>query len=202
VSYREASKLLLRETVLDAIGILLREQPWAQVTMAEVASAAGISRQTLYNEFGSREQLATTFVIREGERFLAAVEGSIEEHLDDPSSALAAALQLFLESAGSDPLVTMLLADDGTGGMLPLLTTQSGPVLVWAAQRLGAAMRAGWPQMQADDARLLAEALVRLAISYVTAPAGPPELATSDAVRLLEPFIARAVRVAPAGSPR
>lgn len=199
MSYREASKLLLRETVLDAIGVLLRERPWAQVTMAEIATAAGISRQTLYNEFGAREQLATAFVIREGERFLAAVEGSIEQHLDDPSRALAAALQLFLESAASDPLVTMLLADDGTGGMLPLITTQSGPVLVWAAQRLGGAMQAGWPQMEADDARLLAEALVRLAISYVTAPGGPPELATSDVVRLLEPFIVRAVGRVAAG---
>ncbi|MHB1810540.1 MAG: TetR family transcriptional regulator [Solirubrobacteraceae bacterium] len=200
MSYREASKLLLRQSVLDAIGRLLRERPWAQTTMAEVASAAGISRQTLYNEFGAREQLAQAFVIREGERFLTAVEASIEEHLDEPSSALAAALQLFLESAAEDPLVGMLLADDGTGGMLPLLTTQSGPVLVWAAQRLGAAMQAGWPQMHADDARLLAEALVRLAISYVTAPAGPPELATADAVRLLEPFIARAVADASIGA--
>lgn len=194
MSYREASKLLLRETVLDAISALLREpRPWAEVTMAEVAAAAGISRQTLYNEFGSREQLAQAFVIREGERFLAAVEATIERNLDDPGQALSAALQLFLESAGEDPLVGMLLADDGTGGMLPLLTTQSGPVLLWAAARLGAAMRSGWPAMDADDARLLAEAIVRLAISYVTAPGVPPEQATADAVRLLEPFITRAV---------
>jgi AcrR family transcriptional regulator len=193
VTYRDAARLLLRDTVLDAIRLLLGDRPWAQVTMAEVALAAGVSRQTLYNEFGSREQLGQAFVIREGERFIAAVEGSIAQHLDDPSSALAAALQTFLQSAARDPLVAMLLADDGTGGMLPLLTTQSGPVLMWAAQRLGAAMKAGWPQLEDDDARLLAEALVRLAISYVTAPAGPPEQATSDAVRLLDPFIAHVV---------
>lgn len=192
MSYRDAARLLLRDTVLDGIGELLATRPWAQVTMAEVAAQAGVSRQTLYNEFGSREQLAQAFVIREGERFIAAVEDSIEEHLDDPSSALGAALQTFLESAARDPLVAMLLADDGTGGMLPLLTTQSGPIMVWAAQRLGAAMQAGWPQMDGGDARLLAEALVRLAISYVIAPAGPARRATGDAVRLLEPFIERA----------
>ncbi|MHB1537421.1 MAG: TetR family transcriptional regulator [Solirubrobacteraceae bacterium] len=202
MSYREASKLLLRATVLDAVGALLRQQrPWAQVTMAEVATAAGTSRQTLYNEFGSREQLAQAFVIREGEHFLAAVEDAIEQNLDDPRGALSAALQLFLESAAEDPLVDMLLADDGSGGMLPLLTTQSGPVLVWATQRLGTAMRAGWPQMEADDARLLAEAIVRLAISYVTAPAGPPAQATADAVRVLEPFIARALDAATVAQP-
>lgn len=191
--YRAAARQLLRDTLLDAARELLEQRPWAQITMAEIASAAGVSRQTLYNEFGSREQFAQAFVIREGERFLAAVDGTIERHLDDPRAALAAALELFLDSAADDPLIRMLLSDDGTGGMLPLITTRSGPVLSWATSRLTGAIRSGWPQACDADATLLAEALVRLAISCATAPTGPPKRAAEDAVRLLGPFIEKAI---------
>lgn len=192
--YRAAARQLLRDALLDAVRQLLAERPWAQITMAEIAARAGVSRQTLYNEFGGREQLAQAFVIHEGERFLQEVEQAIESHHDDPSAALSAALEVFLSAAADDPLVAMLLSDDGTGGMLPLLTTQSGPVLAWASSRLADAMLKGWPVVGEADAHLLAEALVRLAISYVTVPIETHQKAATDAVRLLGPFIERAVR--------
>ena len=42
--------------------------------MAEVARAAGVSRQTLYKEFGTRQEFAQAFVLREADRFLGDVE--------------------------------------------------------------------------------------------------------------------------------
>jgi AcrR family transcriptional regulator len=192
-SYREATRRLLRQTLLDAARGLLGERPWAQITMAEIASRAGVSRQTLYNELGGRDQFAQAFVIREAERFIETVEAAIERHLDDPAAALAAALHAFLHSASEDPLIGMLRQDDGTGGMLPLITTRSRPVLDWATQRIAAAIARGWPLVAERDAALLSEAIVRLAISYVTVPVGPPQHAVQDAVRLLQPFIERAV---------
>lgn len=191
--YRATARQLVREGLLDAVRELLSERPWAQITMAEVAASAGVSRQTLYNELGSREQLAQAFAIREAQRFIEGVERALEEHHHDPVAALGAALQVFLSAAAEDPLIAVLLADDGTGGMLPLITTQSGPVLEWASGRLAEAIAAGWPTVAPSDARLLAQALVRLAISYVTVPIGPPQRATSEVVRLLGPFIERAL---------
>ena len=38
--------------------------------MADIAAAAGVSRQTLYKEFGNRNEFGLAFVIHEGERFL------------------------------------------------------------------------------------------------------------------------------------
>ncbi len=201
VPYREAARQLLRETLLDAARSLLSERSWAQITMADIASRAGVSRQTLYNELGGREQFAQAFVIREAQRFIGAVRQAIEAHLDDPAAALAAALELFLDTAGRDPLIGMLLDDDGTGGMLPLITTRSRPVLDWAGQQIAEAITEGWPIVAEQDASLLAQTLVRLAISYLTVPIGPPSQATQDAVRLLSPFIERAV-VQAAGQPR
>lgn len=193
VSYRQAARQLLRQTLLDAARSLLGERPWAQITMADIASRAGVSRQTLYNELGNREQFAQAFALREAERFVGEAEGELERNLDHPSAALAAALGAFLQRASEDPLIGTLLEDDGTGGMLPLISTRSRPVLDWASQRIAGAIERGWPQVATRDASLLAEAIVRLAISYATAPPGPPSLATEDAVRLLSPFIEQAV---------
>jgi AcrR family transcriptional regulator len=189
--YRVAARRLLRETLFGAARELLRERPWAEITMADVASAAGVSRQTLYKEFGSRDEFAQAFVIGEGARFLDAVEHVVRERFDDPRGALAAALELFLTTAAEDPLVRTVLSDDGTGGMLPLVTTQSAPVVDWAAQRLARVMREGWPQASEANAQLLAETLVRLAISYVTVPKGSPTRTAASVAGLLGPAIDR-----------
>jgi AcrR family transcriptional regulator len=191
--YPVAARQLLHETLLGAARDELHHRAWSEVTMADIASAAGVSRQTLYKEFGSRDEFAQAFVIHEGERFLAVVEAAVREHLDDPRAAVGAALSVFLRGAGEDPLVRVLLSDDGTGGMLPFVTTQGMPVVQWATGRLPAVIQEGWPEAPADKALLLAESLVRLAISYVTAPSDTPEATAAHAGELLGPFIDEAL---------
>ena len=132
-------------------------------------------------------------MIHEGERFLDAVEAAVREHLDDPHAAVGAALEVFLRTAGEDPLVRILLSDDGTGGMLPFVTTQGMPVVQWATARLSAVIQEGWPQAPAAKAQLLAESLVRLAISYITVPSASPEATAASAGELLGPFIDEAL---------
>ena len=193
--YPQAAKALLRETLFGAARDQLELRPWAEITMSDIAGAAGVSRQTLYKEFGSRDVFGQAFVIHEGERFLDAVEEAVREHLDDPRLAVGAALELFLRTAGDDPMIGILLSDDGTGGMLPFVTTQGMPVVAWATARLSAVIQEGWPRAREPDARLLAESLVRLAISYVTAPGGPPEEIATAAGRLLGPYIDTALGV-------
>jgi AcrR family transcriptional regulator len=193
--YPQAARELLRETVFGAARDELQRRNWSDITMSDIAGAAGVSRQTLYKEFGNREELGQAFVIHEGERFLDGVDTAVREHLDDPRAAVGAALGAFLISAGEDPLVRILLSDDGTGGMLPFVTTQGMPVVQWATARLTTTIEEGWPQAPAKDVRLLAESLVRLAISYITAPSGSPEETAAAAVDLLGPFIDRALGV-------
>lgn len=187
--YPQAARQLLRETLFAAARDELQQRPWSQITMADVASAAGVSRQTLYKEFGSRDEFAQAFVIQEGERFLDAVDAAVRTHLDDPRAAIGAALEVFLRSAGEDPLVRILLSDDGAGGMLPFVTTQGMPVVQWATARLTATIEECWPHASDDGAQLLAEALVRLAISHITAPIDAPEITATRTGELLGPFI-------------
>lgn len=191
--YPQAARRLLRETLLAVARDEVQRRPWSQITMAEIAAAAGVSRQTLYKEFGSRNEFAQALVIHEGERFLDAVDAAVREHLDDPRAAIGAALETFLRTAGEDPLVRVLLSDDGTAGLLPFVTTRGMPVVQWATARLTATIEQGWPLTPPAKARLLAESLVRLAISHVTAPGGSPAATAKSAGELLGPFIDQAL---------
>jgi AcrR family transcriptional regulator len=157
--------------------------------MAEVARAAGVSRQTLYKEFGSRAEFAQALVLREADLLLDAVERAIERHRADPARALAAAFDLYLAAAAENPLVRAIVSGEGAAELLALMTTQGEPLLERSAQRLQALLRAGWPSMRDEDAELLSECLVRLAISYTALPGGTAGMDAKSVARLLGPYL-------------
>lgn len=191
--YQEAARELLRQTVFDAARDRLATQPWSEITMADIATGAGVSRQTLYNEFGNRNEFGFAFVIHEAERFIDDVEKAVRDHFDNPRAAILAALEHFLRAAGEDPLIKILLSDDGTGGMLPFVTTQGLPIVQWAASRLTAVIEEGWPEAPEHDVETLTEGLVRLGISYVTTPGTSAEEAARRVAELFGPFIDEAL---------
>jgi AcrR family transcriptional regulator len=185
---------LLRTTVLDVVREQLRTRTWSEIKMGEVARLAGVSRQTLYNEFGSRGDLAQAFVLREVDGFVEAVQGAVSANRDDPVAALAAAFEVFLTAAAEDPLVRSLLGGgDGANELLPLVTTQGEPVVERATSRLSAFLLEGWPELDRQDVSLLAEAVVRLAISYAALPASPSGMTGTSIARLLGPFVDQAM---------
>lgn len=192
-TYREASRELLRETAFDAARRLLGEQPWSKVPMSRIATQTGVSRQTLYNEFGNREQFGQALILHEAERFVEGVEAAMRSNFDDPERAMVAALRHFLAAAESDPLVRALVSDEGDGGLLPLVTTRGLPTVNWAAGRIAGVIAEGWPEIADRDAALLAGTLVRLAISHVTTPAGSADRTARETGRLLVPFLDQAL---------
>jgi AcrR family transcriptional regulator len=199
VPYSVAARELLRNTLLDAACHELESRHWADITMADIALAAGVSRQTLYKEFGSREEFAQVLVMREAERFLDAVEQAVGQHLADPAKALAAAFDLFLTSAAENPLLRAVVLEEGAEELLALLTTQGKPLVERAADRLTAVVIAGWPLIRRRDAELLADVLVRLAISYAALPKGDAATTAAAVSSLLQPYVEQLVRDTPAG---
>ncbi len=189
IPYSVAARELLRNTLLDAARDQLQSQRWADVTMADIALAAGVSRQTLYKEFGSRDDFAQVLVLREADRFLLAVEHAVSAHLDDPASALAAAFDVFLTSAAQNPLVRAIVHGHGSEELIPLFTTHGTPLVERAVERLTAVILASWPLVHADDAELLSECLVRLAISYAGLPKGPASMSAASVAKLLGPYV-------------
>ncbi|MEU9483573.1 helix-turn-helix domain-containing protein [Streptomyces decoyicus] len=104
-----------RESLLDAAYTALMSRPWAAVRMVDVAAAAGVSRQTLYNEFGSKEGLARALVRRETENYLAGVaralsrEASAAGTRGDAAGRVVAAAAWTLRTARANPLVRAAL---------------------------------------------------------------------------------------------
>jgi AcrR family transcriptional regulator len=188
-SFAEATRELLRARVLDGADGLLRDRTWASISMADIARAGGVSRQTVYNEFGSREAFAQEYVLREADRFLAAVRETILEHVGDAREAVQAAFTLFLQAAAERPLIRAIASGDGSDGLLALVTTDGGPVLGIATESLAEVMRTGWPDADPAATLLLAESVVRLAISHAALPSGSPEETASAVARLLGPFV-------------
>lgn len=180
----------MRERLLDAADGLLAERDWASVTMADIARGAGVSRQTLYNEFGSRLQFAQAYVLREADRFLSAAEEAIADHANDPEAAVTAAFSGFLATAEENPLVRTIVSGDPASGLLALVTTRGALVVGAATARLAACFVATWPQLPEREAHDIAESAVRLAISHALLPTGSADRTGASVAALLGPCLA------------
>lgn len=195
--YQQAARELLRDSLLDAAGELMNDAPWTEISMAAIATRAGVSRQTLYNEFGSRDEFAQHYAIREADRFLTIVETAIADDADDPHRAIYNGFLVFLLEAQNNPMVRhIVVRDPGADELLSLFTTRGAPVVELATARLAAKVLELWPQAEAQDARTLAEGLVRLGISYAGLPISTPEKSADQIVSLIAPFVDKALDLA------
>ena len=95
-----------------------------------------MSRQTLYKEFGSREEFAQALVLREADSLLDAVERAVRTTTSEPAKALAAAFDVYLTAAAENPLLRAVVSGDGAEELLTLLTTHGEPLVERAADRL------------------------------------------------------------------
>lgn len=189
VPYAEAARVLLRDTLLDAATDLLRTRSWQETTMADIAKAAGVSRQTLYKEFGSRKGFAEAYILRESQRFLHDIEQALAAHVDAPRDALRAAIEVFLTAAGEEPLVKAIVAGDDSDGLLAMVTNHAGPLLHGARKRLSEFLVASWPHASAHALELVAECLVRLAISHAASPDRSPAETAVSISTVLGPYL-------------
>ncbi|MFJ6695633.1 TetR/AcrR family transcriptional regulator [Streptomyces sp. NPDC091272] len=170
-----------REALLDSAYTALAVRPWSAVRMVDVAAAAGVSRQTLYNEFSSKDGLARALVRREADGFLAGVDRVLADRTGSDQDRLAGLAEWIVRAARGNPLVRALVsgcwperlpsgraargalaaagaaqrrADGGAPG--------AGELLAVVRDRAAAAVGERWP----------CETVVRLAVSWVVAPPG------------------------------
>lgn len=174
---RETSRARLRDALVDAARDLTVAHGWKNVGMAQVAQAAGVSRQTVYNEFDGRSGLAEAVVLREVERFVAGVRAELFAHGGDVHAAAHAAILHTLREAGGNPLVHAILsgAPAETDELLPFLTTRSGAVLTTATAVIQEWAARFVPGAAPAALALAADSIVRLTISHVVLPLASPE---------------------------
>ena len=191
IPYAEASRVLLRDSILDGMRELLLTRDWSAITLSHVAKAAGISRQTIYNEFGSRQGLAQAYALRLADRLVDQIDGAIEGNVGDVHAAFLQGFRDFFAESAADPLVISLLTGDIKPDLLQLITTDSGPIISHCSERLTSTFMDSWVKCSDEDAGILARAIVRLALSYISMPPEADHDVAADLARLLTPAAER-----------
>jgi AcrR family transcriptional regulator len=177
-----------REALLDAAYGAALGGDWERVRMADVAAAAGLSRQTLYYEFGSKDALAQALALREAERWSDGALGAIDGHDGTPVEAVTAATVWTLEEAARNPLLKAVLTDD-VGGLLPFLTTRSEQLQAVAREHLEHHVSEHWPEIDPQRLHLVADTVVRLTFSHLLLPGGHPEQVAQDIAVLVSALL-------------
>ncbi|MCF8588798.1 TetR/AcrR family transcriptional regulator [Gordonia liuliyuniae] len=193
-SYATASKRLLRNSLLDGLRELLMEKDWAQVTMNDVARFAGVSRQTVYNEFSSRNGLAQAYALRLVDEFTAEISAAVEATPDDVEAAFTAGFAGFFASAGQDPMIASLLSGDAKPDLLRLITTDSAPLIESASANLDALLQESWIALPAEASGRIARMITRMALSYVSMPPEADFDVAADLASVMTPAITGARR--------
>lgn len=191
ISYAEASRVLLRDSILDGMRELLLTRDWSAITLSHVAKAAGISRQTIYNEFGSRQGLAEGYAMRLADRLVDAVGDAINNNVGEVHTAFLEGFRAFFMDSAADPLVVSMLTGDSKPDLLQIITTGSGPIISRCSARLTGTFQDSWMKASDEDAGVLARAIVRLAMSYVSMPPEADHDVAGDLARLMTPFAER-----------
>ena len=191
VPYAEASRVLLRDLILDGMRELLLTRDWSSITLSDVARAAGISRQTIYNEFGSRQGLAQGYALRLADRLVDAVEDAIYSNVGEVYAAFLQGFRAFFSDSAADPLVISLLTGVAKPDLLQIITTDSGPIITHCSARLTSSFQHSWMKASDEDSGIMARAIVRLCISYVSMPPESDHDVAADLARLMTPAAER-----------
>ncbi|MFI9010407.1 TetR family transcriptional regulator [Actinosynnema sp. NPDC053489] len=161
----------LTRALLDAAVELIAERGSRGLRMAEVAARAGVSRQTVYNEFGNKERLVQAVALHKTAEFLDGVRQRLAS-TPDPVDGLRRGIAFAFDLAARDPLARSVLNGANAEDMLPLLTTKGRPVLALATSVFARHVRAHWPELPDARVQLIADTVVRVGLSHLLTPTG------------------------------
>lgn len=150
--------------------------------MSGLAADVGVSRQTVYNEIGSKPALASAMVAHELSLFLAAVQESFDEHPQDAVEAIRSSARAVLELSTRNQLLRAIVAPTNGADieLLPLLTTSSQDLRGTAAAVLKERL-AGYPvPLDRRHFDIAVDGIVRLVLAHVMQPNDSPEATADD----------------------
>ncbi|MFD3665939.1 TetR/AcrR family transcriptional regulator [Streptomyces sp. NPDC058659] len=175
-----------REALLDAALAALADRSWSTVRMVDLATAARVSRQSLYNEFGSKEGLARALVRREADAYLQGVRGLLAAPAPVERNLVAVA-EWTVARAAARPILRALLTGAWNERLPAPRPVRPGarPAPVPAQRRADEGPPAPGELVAATAAcagewAAGCELAVRLALSHVVAPPIPTGRAVSS----------------------
>ncbi|MBW0104203.1 TetR/AcrR family transcriptional regulator [Pseudonocardia sp. KRD291] len=189
-SMAQRSREVLRYEALDIAEELVLGCGPRGLSMRELAGRVGVSRQTLYSEFGDRGGVAAALVLRCTDRFLDRIETALAAE-DDLYAAWVAAVGAAITESSANPLVKALLT--GEGAAPELFGAESGPIVAAATDRSVAYLRRAFPDLDPDAVALAAETATRLTVSHIVLPRHPPEQVAEQVATVVVAILARDV---------
>jgi AcrR family transcriptional regulator len=182
-----------RERILDAMFDAVQDFGLSRTTVEDVAQRAGLSRQTVYRYFPSKDHLVLELVLREEEKFIEGTRAAFSSE-SDLEVAVERAMAFTLSFARAHPLLDRLLATD-TETFLPFLTTRALPVIARARDAMVDLIAERHPYLDPELLRGTFDLAARASLSYIITPSErPPELVSRTMARTLVAAIEAAER--------
>ena len=177
--------------ILDAANELFAHHGLRRCTVDDIAERSGLGRTTVYRRFEGRSQIITAVLARECRRFFGTILLATM-HLERLEDAVVEGFLSGLRSAESSLLSDLVRTEPE---VLRLLTVEAGPIIHVARAFLASASGVPADAPEHHRVEVVAEVLVRLAISFVAddrsvIPLEDPERARADLHDLLDPVLA------------
>jgi AcrR family transcriptional regulator len=186
---RADRKAHTREAILDAAYSLIARLGVQRTTFEDIASKAGVSRQTLYRHFDGKDDLVAGVMDREADRFFHALSRLSPEgvSLDE---ALTAGLTFTFDYLANHPLLSWVHEHE-PDELLIHLRSHWAPILD-AVRRfvepfVAAEVAAG--RISPARAQLAGDWISRIAISYLIVPGDSVDLRDEASIRALIPSL-------------
>jgi AcrR family transcriptional regulator len=179
---------VLHDRIVEEAISLTSASGWSAVTMARLADRVGVSRQTVYNELGSKAELADAMVLLELGHFLAVVNAAFDEHPNALGLAIRGAVQGVLERAQTSGFFRSIVsATQGVDTeLLPALTTRSETVVEGAkAVVRGRLEPFATTTTKVGALEAVTDMVVRVVLSHAVQPSASPEETAADVAWLV-----------------
>ncbi|WP_182481478.1 TetR/AcrR family transcriptional regulator [Nocardioides immobilis] len=176
----------LRESLFSAMDELVRRDGWAATSIAKLAIHTGVSRQTIYNEFGTRDGIAQTYLLHRIDVMLDAAEAAVLANCDNVEVGLRAGLEIVFDQF-DQPLVQTALANGGIGSeeLVPLARATNAH----ATARVANLLLELQPDLVEPATTTFADALARVALTHALVPTHDRDEAIDRLVRVAIVFL-------------
>ena len=174
----------VRERILSAALRTATVHGIARLSVGDVARTAGLSRQTVYKYFPSKDALIAAVVLNEAAELVSQVVAAADA-VESPRGSLEAAILAALVVTREHPLLDRLVRTEPET-LLPLLSVDGGPVMGLVRPVVEEIVGRKLPGLSPVQTRRLADVITRLLVSYaIAAPDDPPEVVAASVAALL-----------------
>jgi AcrR family transcriptional regulator len=158
---------------------LTAEDGWSALTMSSVAGRAGVSRQTVYNDVGNRDELGKAMVLTELSALWGRVEEAFDAHPDDLIEVVREGAAAILVAAPRSPVLRSIMGDGSGTELLRQLTTEATEIIEIAKDAIRTRMPDYPLAMEQTERAAAMDTIVRLVFSHLTRP-GPDHARAAD----------------------